>query len=118
MDSSYSSSTTKPLFKSTQIIWYTLSLLEIALVFRFLLKFTGANPEAGFTGFVYNITWPFATPFLTVFPQSVVERSIFEWTTLLAMLVYYMIAFGIIRLLLLSRTVSTSEAAIGLERQE
>jgi len=115
---SYNSSTTKPLFKGTQIVWYLLSLLEVALAFRFILKLMGANPEAGFTSFVYNLTWLFTTPFLAVFSQTTVQGSIFEWTTLLAMLVYWMIAVAIIKLLLMSKTVSTGEAAEGLKEQD
>ncbi|TSC81787.1 MAG: hypothetical protein G01um101420_791 [Parcubacteria group bacterium Gr01-1014_20] len=115
---SYNSPTTKSLLKGTQIVWYILSLLEVLLAFRFVLKLTGANPEAGFSSFIYSITWPFATPFLAVFPRTVVQGSIFEWTTLLAMLVYWMIAIAIVRLFLMSKTVSTPEAAAKLEKQE
>jgi len=110
MDSS-NSPTTKPLFKGTQIVWYVLSFLEVLLAFRFMFKLMGANPGAGFTSFIYAITWPFTAPFLAVFPRTAIQGSIFEWTTLLAMFVYWLIAKGIIRLLVMSKTVSTSEAA-------
>ena len=115
---SYNSPTTKPLFKGTQIVWYLLSLLEVLLAFRFVLKLTGANPEAGFTSFVYGLTWPFTVPFLAVFPKTTVQGSIFEWTTLLAVLVYWMIALAIIRLFLMSKTVSTPEAASKMDEAE
>jgi hypothetical protein len=115
---SYNSPTTKPLFKGTQIVWYLLSLLEVVLAFRFVLKLTGANPGAGFTSFVYALSWPFTAPFLAVFPRTTVEGSIFEWTTLLAMLVYWMVALAIIKLFLMSKTVSTPEAAAKLDKQE
>src|SRR3989344_1683225 len=115
---SYNSPTTKSLFKGTQIAWYLLSLLEIVLAFRFILKLTGANPEAGFTSFIYGLTWPFTAPFLAVFPKTIVQGSVFEWTTLLAMLVYWMIALAIVRLFLVSKTVSTPEAAVKLNNEE
>jgi YGGT family len=117
MDSS-NSPTTKPLLKGTQVVWYLLSLLEALLAFRFVLRLLGANAQAGFTSFIYGITWPFSAPFLAVFPMTRVEGSIFEWTTLLAMLVYWMIALAIVRLFLMSKTVSTPEAAVKLEQQE
>jgi hypothetical protein len=115
---SYQSPTTKPLFRGTQIVWYVLSLLEVLLALRFILKLMGANPQAGFTSFVYGLTWIFTAPFLAVFPISQVQGTIFEWTTLLAMLVYWMIAIAIIRLFLISKTVSTSEAADKLKEEE
>lgn len=118
MDSSYNSSSTKPLYRGTQIVWYILSLLEVLLAFRFVLKLMAANSGAGFTSFIYAITWPFTAPFLAVFSKTTVRSSIFEWTTLLAMLVYWLIAVGISRLLVMSKTVSTPEAAEKLEKQE
>jgi uncharacterized protein YggT (Ycf19 family) len=114
---SYNSPTTKPLFKGTQIVWYLLGLLEALLAFRFILKLTGANPAAGFTNFIYAVTWPFTAPFNAVFSKTTVQGSIFEWTTLLAMLVYYLIAFAIVRLFLMSKTVSTPEAAEKLDQE-
>lgn len=116
MDST-NSPTTKPLFKGTQIVWYILSVIEIVLAFRLVLKLTGANASAGFTEFVYTLTYPLVGPFLAVFPRTTVDSSIFEWTTLLAMFVYWVIAMGIIQLLLMSKTVSIPEAAAKLDGQ-
>ncbi len=118
MDSSFNSPSTKPLYRGTQIVWYLLGLLEILLAFRFILKLLGANPAAGFTDFIYGVTYIFAAPFLSVFRLTKVSGNIFEWTTLLAMLVYWIIALGIIKLFLMGRTVSTPEAANKMNKQE
>ena len=115
---SYTSPTTKPLFRGVQIVRYLFGLLEVLLAFRFILKLAGANPAAGFTSFIYSVTYPFATPFIAVFRITVVEGKVFEWTTLLAMVVYALIEWGIIRLLLMGKDVSTPEAASKLEREE
>src|ERR1035437_7940205 len=118
MDSSYNSSTTKPLYRGTQVVWYLLGIIEVLLAFRFVLKLLGANPSAGFTSFIYGVTYIFAAPFLSVFRISQVAGSIFEWTTLLAMLVYWIVAFGVIKLFLMGKMVSTPEAAVKLNAQE
>jgi len=115
---SYNSPTTKPLFRGTQIIWSLFTLLEILLAFRLVLRFAAANPYAGFTNFIYTATWPFAQPFIAVFNPTVIQGQVFEWTTLLAMVVYYLIAWGIVSLLTMSKTVSTPEAAARLEEKE
>ena len=117
MNSSNSAST-KPLYRGTQIVWYLLGLLEILLAFRFVLKLFAANPEAGFSSFIYGITYVFTAPFLSVFRISHVAGSIFEWTTLLAMFVYWVVAIGIIKIFLIGKTVSTPEAAEKLNAQE
>ena len=115
---SYTSPTTKPLFRGTQIVWYILGILEAILAFRFVLKLLGANLRAGFTDFIYDISYPFAAPFLNVFSTTRVEGSVFEWTTLLAMAVYWLVAWGIIKLFVMSKSVSTPEAAEKLDEVE
>ena len=117
MDSS-NSPTTKPLYRGTQVVWYLLGLMEVLLAFRFVLKLLGANPEAGFTVFIYAVTYIFAAPFLSVFRVTQIAGSVFEWTTILAMFVYSIVAYGIIKLFLIGKTVSTPEAAIKLNDQE
>ncbi len=99
-------------------MWYVLSILEVLLAFRFVLKLMGANPLAGFTSFIYGVTYIFAAPFLSVFRITRIEGSVFEWTTLLAMVVYWIVAMGIIKLLLMGRTVSTPEAAQKMNEEE
>ena len=118
VDSSTSRST-KPLYRGTQIVWYLLGLVEVLLAFRFVFKLLGANPAAGFTSFIYGVTYLFAAPFLSVFGATkVIAGSVFEWTTLLAMFVYWVIALGIIKLLLMGKTVSTPEASAKMDSQE
>jgi hypothetical protein len=115
---SYNSPTTKPLYKGTQIVWYILGIIEVLLAFRFVLKLLGANPEAGFSTFIYTITYILASPFLNVFSVVRVSGSTFEWTTILAMFVYWILALGIVKIFLMGKTISTQEAAVGLENQE
>ncbi len=112
------SPSTKPLYRGTQIVWYILGILEALLAFRFVLKLLGANSAAGFTSFIYNVTYPFAAPFLNVFKITKVEGSVFEWTTLLAMLVYWLLAMAIARMFVMGKTVSTPEAAVKLDNQD
>ncbi|HBL52927.1 MAG TPA: YggT family protein [Syntrophaceae bacterium] len=116
MDSSYSSPTTKPLYRGTQVVWYILGIIEVLLAFRFVLRLLAANPSAGFSRFIYTVSYPFAAPFLKVFQVSKVESGIFEWTTLLAMFVFFLIAWGIVKLFFMSKTVSTTEAAAKLDK--
>ena len=118
MNSSYTSASTKPIYRGTQVVWYILGIIEILLAFRFVLKLLGANPGAGFTNFIYDITYVFATPFLSVFRNTrVTEGSIFEWTTILAIFVYLLVAWGIVRLFFMSKAISTPEAAEKLEKE-
>ncbi len=116
MDSAYTSPTTKPLYRGTQVVWYILGLIIVILAFRFVLKLLGANAQAGFSSFIYTISYPFAAPFLKVFRASEVGGGIFEWTTLLAMFVFFLVAWGIVKIFSMSKTVSTTEAAHKLDK--
>ncbi len=115
---SYNSPTTKPIFRASQVIWYILAFFEVILAVRFLLKMLGANQSAGFTNLIYDLSLPLVAPFQAVFKVTRVEGNVFEWTTLLAMLVYWFLAMALTQLLFMSRTVSTGEAAQMLEREE
>lgn len=108
----------KPLYRTTQIVWYIVGVLEVLLGLRFALKLLAANPGAGFTKFIYGITQLFAGPFLYVFQPSQVNRNAFEWSTLLAMTVYGLIGWLIVKALVMSKPVSTKEADQKLPQQE
>ncbi|HWU24527.1 MAG TPA: YggT family protein [Candidatus Paceibacterota bacterium] len=113
----YADSRTRPLYRGTQIVWYVLGILEALLALRFVLRLLGANPAAGFSTFIYGITYPFLAPFMAVFHTTRLAGSAFDWSTLLAMLIYWLLALAIIRLFLISKPVSRTEAAVKLENQ-
>lgn len=113
-----SSPTTRPLYRGTQIAWFLLSLVEVILALRFALKLLGANAAAGFTRFIYTLTAVLVDPFVSVFHITDVLGTVFEWTTLLAMFVYWLLAVALVRLLLLGRSVSTPEAAARLDQED
>ena len=109
---------TKPLYRGTQIAWYIFYVIETLLLFRFLLRLLAANPNAGFTEFIYAISYPFAAPFLYVFRVSTVGQGVFEWSTLLAMIVYWVLVWGVIRLIVMGKPVTQTEARTKLENQD
>ncbi len=74
-----------------QVLWYVIGVIELLLLFRFALKLFGANPAAGFTNFIYVASSIFTSPFQAVFNPTYAQGAIFEWTTLLAMFVYWLI---------------------------
>jgi hypothetical protein len=108
----------KPLYRGTQIIWYLVSILEALLAMRFVLKLMQANPIAGFTNFVYSLTGIFVAPFEVVFRNFRAQGSIVEWTTILAMVVYWLVAVALIKLFIIGKPVSAPEADAKLDRQD
>jgi len=108
----------KPLYRGTQIVWYIVGVAEVFLFLRFILKLWGANPYAGFTQFIYGVTDVFAGPFNAVFQSSHVEGSVFEWSTLLAMAVYALFGWLVVKALVMGKPVTTQEAENKLPDQD
>lgn len=100
----------RPLYRGAQIVWYILFLVQGLLAIRFVMKLLQANPDAIFTSFIYTVSDVFVYPFVAVFQNAAVASSVFEWTTLLAMLVYWLLAIAIIKLFVMGKPVSTAEA--------
>lgn len=89
----------KPAFKTYQIIYYILGLVEILLAFRFVFRLLGANQGSGFVSFIYSITGVFMAPFRAIFPTIAEGVSALEWSILVAMVVYATVAWGLAYLL-------------------
>ena len=99
----------KVIFRSYQIIWYILGIIEILLIFRFLLKMIGANPFSGFTNLIYTLSNPLALPFIGVVSPMVSGTSVFEWSTVIAGMVYLLLAYGIVQLFQFIKPVTPDE---------
>lgn len=99
----------KAIFRTYQVIWYVLGVIEVLLVFRVVLKALGANPASGFTNLIYTISNPLALPFRGIFQTAVVEGSVFEWSTIIAGLVYGVVAFGLVQLFQLIKPTTPME---------
>lgn len=89
----------KIIFRTYQIVWYILGVIEVLLAFRIVLKALGASQASGFTRMIYALSDPLALPFAGIFRTTVTEGSVFEWSTLIAGLVYLLLGYGIVQLM-------------------
>ncbi|WP_165423573.1 YggT family protein [Ktedonosporobacter rubrisoli] len=79
--------------------WFVV-VLEVTLAIRFVLKLIGADPTNMFAGFLYSLTSVVLFPFSTiVHSPSLHPNQAFEWSTLIAMIIYYLIFWAIRRFL-------------------
>ncbi|MCR4325340.1 MAG: YggT family protein [Patescibacteria group bacterium] len=106
------------LYRVTRVLWYVFYALEALLGFRFVLKLFAANPGAGFTDLIYSLSAVPLAPFRLVFGSDTIGSSVFEWSTLLAMVVYWVIFWGIVKVFLMSRPVSANKAETSLQEQD
>src|SRR6266487_3946746 len=82
----------------TTITYFLLGVLEIILALRVLFHLLGANQGNSFIMFLYNLSHVLVAPFNGIFNDQALGRSVFEMSTLIAMLVYALIAWGIVSL--------------------
>ncbi len=78
-------------------IYLLFGILEGLLAIRFVLPLLGANPDAGFAQFIYSITKPFLAPFAGLFGAARFGGSVFEVNPLVAILVYALIAWVLVK---------------------
>lgn len=98
-----------------QLIWTLFGFLEALFAFRVVLKLIAANPNNSFAALIYQFTDLFLRPFrgLTVVPS--VEGMVLEIPAIIAMFVYALLGWLLVRLVWLlfynpaSRTVRTIE---------
>ena len=109
--------TKKAIFRSYQLIWYILGIIEVVLAFRIILKLLGANANSGFTNFIYAISAPFALPFAGILRTSVSTDLVFEWSTLIDMAVYAVVAYGLVALFQLVKPTNPQEVAQAVDNQ-
>lgn len=97
---------------TAQNVVYTLyGLLAGLLGIRILLSLLAANRANQFADFIYGITLPFVSPFRNLFRIDTTipgTGSRFEVETIVAIAVYGLIAWGIIRLIGISHPTNRS----------
>lgn len=109
--------TKKAIFRTYQVIWYILGVIEVILAFRVLLKLLGANAGSGFANFIYAVSSPFALPFAGILGVSGSSGMVIEWSTFIAMAVYVVLAYGIVALFQLVKPTSPQEVDQSIDNQ-
>jgi tetrahydromethanopterin S-methyltransferase subunit F len=91
-----------------RVVYYVLGIVVAFLLLRFVLLLLAANQGNAFVDFVYAVGGFFAAPFFGIFSYTpVYGSSVFEISTLVAIAVYSLVAWGIAKLFTLgsNRTV-------------
>ncbi len=109
--------TKKAIFRTYQVIWYILGIVEVLLAFRVLLKLLGANSQSGFTSFIYGISNPLALPFAGILGVTGISTMLLEWSTLIAMAVYAIVAYGLVALFQMVKPTNPQEVDQTIDNQ-
>ncbi len=84
------------------IIYFIFGILEVLLAFRLVFKITGASAASSFVSLIYGLTGIFIMPFEGIFrrgfTQGVETTSVLEPSTIVAMVVYAILVWGVVKL--------------------
>jgi len=97
----------------SRVVWFVFGVIEVLIGVRFVLRLLGANAEAGFVRGVYGVSDFFMAPFAAIFSTQDVSGATFEWSALVAIAIYALVAWGFVALV---RAVSPREHASTVER--
>ena len=86
-------------YRAVQVTWFVTALIATIIALRFALKLLGASPQAEFVGFIYGVTAPLVAPFRGIFPDTAQGFFVFEPSSLVAMVIYLLIGWGIVALI-------------------
>ena len=86
-----------------RLVYFLFGILEVLLAFRLVFKLAGASLTSGFVSFIYGLSGIFILPFVGIFHQGfapgVETKAVLETETLVALIVYAVVAWGIVKLI-------------------
>ena len=82
-----------------RVVWFVFGAIEILIAIRFVLTLLGANAEAGFVKLIYTVSDVFMAPLNAIFSTGRVSGATIEWSALVAIAVYALIAWGLVALI-------------------
>lgn len=87
----------------TRAIWYLFGVIAAILALRITLLMLSANPETPFVDFVYSLSSIFVVPFYGIFDQPDYTRFYVDTSSIVAIVVYWLLAVGLAKLVNLTR---------------
>jgi len=87
--------------KFSRAIWIFATVMEALLGFRFILKLFAANPNNLFASMVYAASDVLVYPFQNLVSNPSIGNGVFEFTTIIAILVYLFLTWLLIQLIIL-----------------
>jgi hypothetical protein len=86
------------------ILSIIVGIVQFLVGFRFVFLLLGANPNNAFVSWVYDMSSPLVAPFSGIFGQATTEfaqgavvSSVFDWTSLIALVIYGILGAILVR---------------------
>src|ERR687886_9599 len=82
-------------YRLVRAIYLVFRIIEALIAIRLVLRALGANADAGFAQFIYGVTAPLVAPFAGLFGNPQAGGSVLELHSIVALVVYALVAWGL-----------------------
>ncbi|HLZ95093.1 MAG TPA: YggT family protein [Candidatus Dormibacteraeota bacterium] len=86
-------------FRAAAVVGFIVGVVDIFIAARFLGKLLGASSQSAFVSFIYQVSSPLVAPFKGIFGNAGSSANSFETASLVAIVVYAVIGWGIVMLI-------------------
>ncbi len=86
-------------FRATAVVGFVVGIIDVLIAARFLGKLFGASSQSAFVNGIYQVSAPLVAPFTGIFGDTGSKTNTFETASLVALVVYAVIGWGIVVLI-------------------
>ena len=86
-------------FRAAAVVGFIVGVIDILIAARFLGKLFGASAQSAFVNFIYQVSAPMVAPFTGIFGDTGSKTNKFETASLVAIVVYAVIGWGLVVLI-------------------
>jgi YGGT family len=86
-------------FRATAVVGFIVGVIDVLIAARFLGKLFGASAQSAFVNGIYQVSAPLVAPFTGIFGDTGSRTNTFETASLVALVVYAVIGWGLVVLI-------------------
>ena len=86
-------------FRAAAAVGFIIGAIDIVIAARFLGKLFGASAQSAFVNLIYQVSGPMVAPFSGIFGDTGSKTNTFETASLVALVVYAVIGWGLVVLI-------------------
>lgn len=86
-------------FRAAAFVGLLVGIIDVIIAARFLGKLFGASVQSAFVNGIYQISSPLVAPFTGIFGDTGSKTNTFETASLVALVVYAVIGWGLVVLI-------------------
>src|ERR1700693_1942235 len=86
-------------FRPAAVVGFIVGVIDVLIAARFLGKLFGASAQSAFVNGIYQVSSPLVAPFTGIFGDTGSKTNTFETASLVALVVYAVIGWGLVVLI-------------------